>query len=203
MQSGDRSRRQDRATQTRLALVDAALNLFSTNGFDQTTTDQIAKGAGVSPRTFFRYFPTKESVLFLGEYDFVRAFSGVYLAQPESMSELDAMAQAFITLAPGLSRQRGRITLYREAVSSSVKLIGQERKNHDTSARTVTDAIAERRKIAVADERCILLASVGMLVVERSIDRWIRSPGSLPEDVMRSEFETLHGLIGNYQDSGP
>lgn len=197
MQSGERSRRQDRATQTRLALIDAALNLFSTNGYDQTTTDQIADGAGVSPRTFFRYFPTKESVLFFGEYDFVRAFSGVYLAQPDSMSELDAMANAFITLAPGLSRLRTRITLYREAVASSVRLIGKERKNHDASAKTVADAIASRRQIDGPDEECMLVASVGMLVVERSIDRWIRSPASTaPEDVVRSEFTSLRILLG-------
>ncbi|MCK0516684.1 TetR family transcriptional regulator [Williamsia sp. DF01-3] len=187
-----------------MALVDVALNLFSTNGFDQTTTDQIAEGAGVSPRTFFRYFPTKESVLFFGEYDFVRAFSGVYLAQPDAVSELDAMTNAFVTLAPGLARMRKRITLYREAVASSVKLIGQERKNHDASARTVAEAIALRRQIREPDEECLLLGSVGMLVVERSIDRWIRMPaGTPPEDVVRTEFASLRELMGIRRVSSP
>ena len=88
MARGDRSPRDEHADRTRNALLEAALNLFSANGYDETTTDQIAESAGVSPRTFFRYFPTKESVLFFGEYDFIDAVSGVYLAQPEEAVRL-------------------------------------------------------------------------------------------------------------------
>src|SRR5271167_3197122 len=127
MARGDRSPRGEHADRTRMALVDAALNLFSTNGYDQTTTDDIAESAGVSPRTFFRYFPTKESVLFFGEYDFIHAFSGVYRAQPEESSDFDAMANSFALLAPALKRIRKRITQYHEAVASSPLLLGRER----------------------------------------------------------------------------
>ena len=87
MARGDRSPRNEHADRNRNALLEAALNLFSANGYDETTTDEIAESAGLSPRTFFRYFPTKESVLFFGEYDFIDAVSGVYLAQPEEMSD--------------------------------------------------------------------------------------------------------------------
>lgn len=49
---------------TRQALHRAALELFDRDGFDSTTVDQIADAAGVSRRTFFRYFESKQAVVF-------------------------------------------------------------------------------------------------------------------------------------------
>lgn len=53
-----------RTTQTRADIVSSALALFRRDGFDATKIDQIVDAAGVARRTFFRYFPTKEAVLF-------------------------------------------------------------------------------------------------------------------------------------------
>jgi AcrR family transcriptional regulator len=52
----------ERKAATRSALQAAGLRLFAEKGFDRTTTDDIAKAAGVSPRTFFNYFTSKDSV---------------------------------------------------------------------------------------------------------------------------------------------
>ncbi len=56
--------RQRHADRTRAAIVSAALELFRERSFHGTTIDEIAERADVGPRTFFRYFPTKEAVLF-------------------------------------------------------------------------------------------------------------------------------------------
>ena len=49
----------------------AALRLFGADGYERTTIEQIADAADISPRTFFRYFPTKEDVVLWDEYDAV------------------------------------------------------------------------------------------------------------------------------------
>src|SRR5665647_3386275 len=58
-----------RAERTRARLQACALELFTAQGYDATTVEQIATAAGVSHMTFFRHFPTKESVLLEDPYD--------------------------------------------------------------------------------------------------------------------------------------
>src|SRR5258707_8479830 len=58
------SLRQRHAERTRDAIVAAAYELFATKGYAETTIDEIAERADIAPRTFFRYFPAKEALLF-------------------------------------------------------------------------------------------------------------------------------------------
>ncbi|WP_432076209.1 TetR/AcrR family transcriptional regulator [Streptomyces wuyuanensis] len=55
--------------QTRSTIQAEALRLFLSQGYETTTVDQIARAAGVSSMTFFRHFPTKESVVESDDYD--------------------------------------------------------------------------------------------------------------------------------------
>jgi AcrR family transcriptional regulator len=66
----DRSvdRRERKRTRTKLMLQTEALKLFDRQGYETTTIEDIADAAAVSPRTFFRYFPTKEDVVLWDEY---------------------------------------------------------------------------------------------------------------------------------------
>ncbi|MER5266286.1 TetR family transcriptional regulator [Actinosynnema sp. NPDC002837] len=50
----------------RAELAQIALGLFAERGFDETTVGEIAESAGLTKRSFFRYFPAKEDVVFAG-----------------------------------------------------------------------------------------------------------------------------------------
>jgi len=94
-----------------------AMRLFREQGWEQTTVEQIAEAAEVSPSTFFRYFPTKEDVVLLDEYDglIVEAFR----ARPAELTPLQAMrktlSEVFANLTPREREEENeRLRLSRE-----------------------------------------------------------------------------------------
>src|ERR1700736_4686248 len=80
-----------RRTRTHEALRQVALKKFASEGFGNVTVQQLAQEAGVTERTFFRHFPTKEAVLFQ-DYDTHLEWLAEALAQrPASESLFDAV----------------------------------------------------------------------------------------------------------------
>ena len=87
--------RERKKLRTRATLIDAAVDLCDRQGFDRTTVDQIAAIADVSPRTFSRYFATKDAIA-LALIDEVLDRTAVELARQA------ARAQSFRGVAEGL-----------------------------------------------------------------------------------------------------
>jgi AcrR family transcriptional regulator len=195
MVRGERSPRGDHAHRVRTTLVDVALDLFSAQGYDTTTTDEITKAAGVSTRTFFRYFPTKQSILFFGAYDFIQGLRAVYLAQPRSVFDVDAMIESFALLALGLKRIRRRVSLYQTAVANSLVVRGQERHDQEAKAEIVAMAVAERRGLPAPDAAAEVLAGVGLLLLDRAIKRSVKVPDRTVDDLVRHEFAALSAAL--------
>ena len=92
----DGARRGRPPSTSRRELQRIALGLFDAHGFDNTTIEQIAAEAGVSERTFFRYFTTKASVLW-AEFDTeVAAIRDALADVPESVPMMDAIRTAVV-----------------------------------------------------------------------------------------------------------
>lgn len=66
---GGLSLRERKRLRTKQMVQVEAMRLFAEKGYEQTTVDDIAHAAAMSPRTFFRYFPSKEDVVLWDEYD--------------------------------------------------------------------------------------------------------------------------------------
>lgn len=191
------SRRQEHKLRTQRALQQAALDLFSEQGYDDTTTDEIAERAGVSPRTFFRYFPTKESVLFVGEYGWFQSFTKQFLAQPEELGDFEAIRQTLITLAPGLAKIRKALLLYEKAVASSVTLRGGVHDRQQDDIATIADAIATRRGLGAADDGCTILATVALTTYRNALMKWLDGPQTVnPGDAISAALDIVVAELG-------
>ncbi|OLT32924.1 hypothetical protein BJF79_35680 [Actinomadura sp. CNU-125] len=90
--------RERKKLKTRRAIQEHALRLFTEQGYDATTVEQIAAAAEISPSTFFRYFPTKEDVVLTDEYDPIMA--DVFRRQPAELSPLEAFRAVMADLLP-------------------------------------------------------------------------------------------------------
>ncbi|MGI3786618.1 MAG: TetR/AcrR family transcriptional regulator, partial [Janthinobacterium lividum] len=92
--------------EARQRLEQAALELYTEHGYDQTTTAQIAARAGLNERTYFRHFPDKREVLFGVEATQQSVLAQALAAVPEDVAPLAAVLQAFRSMAPDLERRR-------------------------------------------------------------------------------------------------
>jgi AcrR family transcriptional regulator len=83
--------RERKKAKTRAAIQDAALTLFQRQSYDETTVEQIAELAEVSPSTFFRYFPTQEDTVLHDRYDPVLIAD--FRAQPAVLGPIAALRE--------------------------------------------------------------------------------------------------------------
>ncbi len=121
-----------------------ALRLFTEQGFDETPIEQIAAEAGVSRRTFFRYFDSKASVLW-GEFDSEISVIREALAQlPDSVPMMDAIRQAVVAAnhyrAEDVLELRARMNL----IASAPSLQSSAAVRYDAWQRVVSQFVASR-----------------------------------------------------------
>jgi AcrR family transcriptional regulator len=90
--------RERKKQRTRATLIDAAIELCEQQGFEQTTVEQIAAIADISPRTFSRYFATKEAVCVALVDDAVDVAAVELTRLPADMNHLEALFRATVTM---------------------------------------------------------------------------------------------------------
>lgn len=89
-----------RAAETRQRIQDIALELFTARGYDNVTVDEIATAAGVSHMTFFRNFPTKESVVASDPYD--PLIAAQVAEQPSDLSAIERVRRGLMVVTESI-----------------------------------------------------------------------------------------------------
>lgn len=150
----------------------AALELFATRGYEQTTATEIAQSVGLTERTFFRHFSDKREVLFHGQDVFVQAFLDGVDAAPPDASPFEIVACALRSAAALFPDERRPHSRTRQSVIEQNSAL-RERESHKLAdlATTVADALRAR---GVGDVAATLAAESGATVFGIAFTQWIR-----------------------------
>ncbi|SNT58174.1 DNA-binding transcriptional regulator, AcrR family [Asanoa hainanensis] len=157
--------RERKKLRTRATIREQAMRLFAEKGYGETTVEQIAEAAEISPSTFFRYFPSKEQLVLVDDLDpiMIRSFQ----EQPADLPVLTAlrrsMERAFTDMSPEqFDREQARQKLIR----SVPELRAAQLDELQRTIKMLADGVAERlgRPAGDIESRAFAGAVVGTIL---------------------------------------
>jgi AcrR family transcriptional regulator len=156
-------------------LAVAALELFSERGYDETTVAEIAERAGLTKRTFFRYFADKREVLFAdGGGEFQRVIVEAVGAAPPSASPLEAVAAGLEATGAFFEGRREFAITRHKVIAANPELQERERMKLASLAEGIAAALRER---GVSEPAATLAAEAGASVFHVAFARWVSPDG--------------------------
>lgn len=176
---------------TKRALVTAAVDLFIRQGYEGTSVDEIAAAAGVSRRTFFRYFPAKEEVLLQLMTHEIDICIEALENRPADESVLDALCEMATAEKRGALHLPTALRLYR-AVRYTPELRGPVSTWVDYFRDSVAGWVARRLELPV-DHRSVQYIAAGATAARETAMRiWAEGddPDALP-DLLDEAYRAL------------
>jgi len=179
---------------TRAEIERAAMRLFSEHGFDATTVDDIAVAAGIGRRTFFRYFGSKNDVLF-GNFEFLlEDFEEWLTSESDDRPMFDVIADATMRFnrvhsdGPAAHRERMELILHTPALRANAAL-----RNAEWLA--VVARYAARRMDASPDDLGPQLAGhVALGAASAAYEQWLRDDASDLDGLVHRAFSMVQAL---------
>jgi AcrR family transcriptional regulator len=160
-------------------LTESALKLLAYQGYEETTIDQIVAAAGVSRRTFFRYFRSKEDVIieFLGHLGI--KLGQTLAARPKSESPAAAMREAFKVFTEAyLHNPEKSIKLARLTMDTPALMARYLERQTQWRADAAVE-LAKRMKVGPADDlRPAITAGIGFAAFDTAVNAWVRADGA-------------------------
>ena len=155
-------------------LRDAALELYLERGYDAVTVNEIAERAGLTRRTFFRYFPDKREVLFAGSEQLPRAIAEAVRRVDDTADPVDTVLRALALVGTRMAEHARNTRDRRAVIAASSELQERERTKAAAVIRALADGLHER---GVAGSTATLLAQVGFAVFQAAFDCYIDQDG--------------------------
>ncbi len=169
--------RDAKKARTKASLQEHALRLFLAKGYDATTVEEIAAAAGVSHMTFFRYFPTKESVVESDDYD--PLIAALIAGRPASEAPLTAVHRAVRRgLQAILPADQPAILARTRLVLDTPALRARNHENELATRRLFAGALAAREGLEHPTLELDVLAGTALVALTTAITAWVESDGT-------------------------
>ncbi|MFJ9579244.1 TetR/AcrR family transcriptional regulator [Streptomyces sp. NPDC101191] len=191
--------RERKKQRTRDALIRAALELFTSQGYERTTVDEIVDAVDVSQRTFFRYFATKEDVAFAVQQMVEQRFMQALAGRPPEEGPLDAMRNAVLSAWDTIGEAIAEVVpveLYVrsfQVIESTPALLAVHLRRSTEMEESIARLIAEREGLDVDEDprpRIAVAAFSGVMRVTGQL--WGRSADPT--------LEAIRALTEHYLD---
>jgi AcrR family transcriptional regulator len=185
--------RERKKAHVRRQLVEAALEAFLDNGFDETTIDDIVAEAMVSRRTFFRYFDSKDAVVLAWLDDGCSAVVAAFEKRPVREPPLVAMRHAFVEAMAYYEDDRPHFLSIERLIAATPPIRAAKRERLGRLSGELARVMCRR---AGQDVRRALaprvLAGASTAAVDAAIEMWMLRDGRGPlHAVIVEAFETL------------
>lgn len=174
---------------TEAALQESALSLFAKKGYDGTTIEEIVADADVSRRTFFRYFGSKEEVIFKGTSNDFDTFRRLLREQTDG-KDIEALKQAVVEFVKYLQDRKAPVLEFVEVVLASSTLRARAAELEGRWTAAAAEGLAERNGITV-DMRCRLLGALGTAVMVEAIQAWKVGRETDLQEAVRTAFKAV------------
>ncbi|HSZ42568.1 MAG TPA: TetR family transcriptional regulator [Trebonia sp.] len=161
----------------RARLQQAAMTLYSERGYDETTVAEIAERAGLTKRTFFRYFTDKREVLFWGSELLGQMMVAAIEAAPPGLPALDLIAIALDAAAIRFEEVRDFAGPRHRVIASSPELRERELIKAAAMAAAMADALRAR---GFGDTAADLAAHTAITVMHVTFGQWVEDPSRTP-----------------------
>jgi AcrR family transcriptional regulator len=191
-------RRQRKKARTRRDLVEAAVTLFDERGFEGTTIEDITNAADVSPRTFFRYFGSKEEILFADHQQSVDDLRNRLDECPEGEPLLVTVREAMLTIAGRIEAKRDFHMLRIRLNAESPSIVAFALRVQQDWVRIIAKALAARLGVNVrTDLRPMLIAGAANVAMRSALTRWAAGQGQESlRDLTSEAFQLLESGFG-------
>jgi len=177
------------------------MELYVQRGFDQTTVAEIADHAGLTARTFFRYFADKREVLFAGSTTLQDSLVQALEEAPATASPIEAVRAALDTGATMLGERHHYSRLRQSVIAANSEL--QERELSKMASLSTALAGGLRRR-GISDPDASLAAEVGIAVLRVAFDRWVSGPPSHTlAQIIGESFEQVNALTAGGASTTP
>jgi AcrR family transcriptional regulator len=157
----------------RARLSEIAVDLFAEHGFDEVTVEQIADAAGISARSFHRYFRSKEDAV-VGDLEPLGAVVGeTFAARPRDEAVWQSLRASYAMLLGtlGMDDERGKRIM--RVIASTAPLRARNLEKHLAWAEILTPLIADR--LGDGDGlRASVLAKTSLVCLDIALNEWSR-----------------------------